>query len=209
MSVQEVSKKGSQVLDKSAKNANSVAESAAKVLSEVSSQLVTQIAALANVVQETEYAAQRKEQIEAENAQKERDAKIELDFKVRENETGTLNVLLKKAGLVGVTQASIDELVKERDHAQTLANRTEYEAVVAKEKELKSQFNLEKVTTDAKHNQEIAVLKAANEQYAKTEALQDAQIQELKEQIAANREAEIKREEARSKAAGTTINNAK
>lgn len=209
MSVQEVSKKGSQVLDKSAKNANALADNASKVLAEVSTAIVAQTATLSHLVQETEYAAQRKEAIDAENAAKERDAKIELDFKVRENETGTLNVLLKKAGLVGVTQASIDELVKERDHAQTLANRTEYEAVVAKEKELKAQFNLEKVTTDAKHNQEIAVLKAANEQYAKTEALQSAQIQELKEQIAANREAEIKREEARSNASGATVNVAK
>jgi len=209
MSVQEVSKKGSQVLDKSAKSALALAENAQKVLADVSAAIVTQTNSLATLVQETEYAAQRKEQIDAENAAKERDAKIDLDFKVRENETGTLNVLLKKAGLVAVTQSSLDATAKELEQAKTLAARTEYEAVVAKEKELKAQFTLENLQKDNAHDKELAILRAANEQYAKTESLQAAQIEELKNQIAANREAEVKREEARSKAAGKTINNAK
>lgn len=208
MSTQDT-KKISQALDKSTRALTVASDTLTKTVTELTSQVNGLVKQQSELAQDIEFKSQDLAAIEQETADKVRNANIELEFKVRENEDKVRAELLKKAGKVETTQADLDKLASELSTAKSLAQRTEYEAVADAQKELKQQHEAELLKVKSDHAVQIAQLEAKNEQAEATKSLLEAQIQELKDQIKANRDAEIAKAEANAKAAGVTINNSK
>ena len=127
-------------------------------------------------------------------------------FRVRENEDKVRNELVKKAGLVTTTQAELNELAEEAQAANVRANQTEFEAVKRAEQALHSKYNAEIAGLKADQKVELAELNAQAKSDATTIALLKGQIESLEATIKANREADVQKAEAASKAAGVVVN---
>ena len=135
-----------------------------------------------------------------------RDAKIELDFRVRENEGKVLAELLRKTGQVATTDAHLADLNNAVSDATTRANQAEFAAVKDAEKALHAKYGSEIAGIKADHRVEQAELNAQAKSDATTIQLLKGQVASLEETITAMREAEVQKAEAASKAAGVVIN---
>ena len=72
----------------------------------------------ANLAQDIEFKGRELAEVTAQTDTAVRDAKIDLDFRVRENEGKVLAELLRKTGQVATTQAELNELVETAQAAE-------------------------------------------------------------------------------------------
>ena len=199
-------KKVSTVLEKSAR-ALAVGQAAfSKVIADLESGVSTLVAQQQSLAQDIEFKGRELAEVTATTDAAVRDAKIDLDFRVRENEDKVRNELVKKAGLVTTTQAELNALEEEAQAANVRANQTEFEAVKRAEQALHSKYNAEIAGLKADQKVELAELNAQAKSDATTIALLKGQIESLEATIKANREADVQKAEAASKAAGVVVN---
>lgn len=199
-------KKSSTVLDKSTR-ALAVGQAAfGKVVAELQSGVDSLAAQQASLAQDIEFKGRELAEVTAQTDAAVREAKIDLDFRVRENEDKVRNELLKKAGLVATTQAELNELAEVAQAAEVRANQTEFAAVKAAEQALHAKYSSEIANLKADHRVEQADLNAKATSDATTIQLLKGQVESLQETITAMREAEIAKAEAASKAAGVVVN---
>ena len=199
-------KKASTVLDKSTR-ALAVGQTAfGEVITELQVGVDTLALQQANLAQDIEFKGRELAEVTAQTDTAVRDAKIDLDFRVRENEGKVLAELLRKTGQVATTQAELNELVETAQAAEVRATQTEFAAVKSAEQELHAKYNSEIAGIKADHRVEQAELNAQAKSDATTIALLKGQVASLEETITAMREAEISKAEAASKAAGVVVN---
>lgn len=151
----------------------------------------------------------RLDAIAEETSIAQRKAAAELSLRVTENEDKVLSELMAKRSLATITKGELailntklgtaeafnqDEIVKAVDAAKATLT-VEHKAELA---QLNSDHAVKSATT-------TAALDAAN---AKISFL-EAQVKSLQDTITAEREARVQEAEARSKAAGVTVNNGK
>lgn len=202
-------KQVSTVLDKSIKATTAAISASNKALSEVQTGLETLLNKQVSLAQDIEYKGRELAEISTQTEQKLREAKIELEFKVRENEDAVRAELLKKAGLVATTQAELNRLSSELTVAQAAAQRTEFEAVSIAKQEITREKDAEIAELKSAHRVELAQLEANANSDKTTIALLNKQINDLQEQIKANREAEIKKAEAAANSQAVVVNTGK
>lgn len=202
-------KQVSTVLDKSIKSVAASIAASNKTYTEVQAGLETLLSKQVSLAQDIEYKGRELAEISVQTEQKLRDAKIELDFKVRENEDAVRAELLRKAGLVATTQAELNRLSSELSAAQSAAQRTEFEAVAVAKQEITRQKDAEMAELKSAHRVELAQLEANANSDKTTIALLNKQISDLQEQIKANREAEIKKAEAAANSQAVVVNTGK
>lgn len=199
-------KKVSTVLEKSARALAAGQTAIGKVIADLESGVSTLVAQQQSLAQDIEFKGRELAEVTATTDAAVRDAKIDLDFRVRENEDKVRNELVKKAGLVTTTQAELNELAEEAQAANVRANQTEFEAVKRAEQALHSKYNAEIAGLKADQKVELAELNAQAKSDATTIALLKGQIESLEATIKANREADVQKAEAASKAAGVVVN---
>jgi len=199
-------KKVSTVLEKSTRALAAGQAAIGKVIIELESGVATLIAQQQSLAQDIEFKGRELAEVAANTEAAVRDAKIELDFRVRENEDQVRNDLVKKAGLVTVTQAALTELEEDAAVANVRANQAEFEAVKRAEQALHAKYGSEIANLKAEQKVELAELNAQAKSDATTIALLKGQIASLEETIKANREADVQKAEAASKAAGVVVN---
>lgn len=182
---------------------------AADALSKASADLATNVAALTkqqiDLVEDIEFKTSELNSLAQKLTEAERAQQAELNLRVKENEDKVRAELLKKAGTVEVKQTDINVLTAERDAAVLEAQQTERKAVqeaVASVK-LAHQNELQTVTSD--HAVAIARHEAKAEQDAVTIRLYKEQAENAQKTLEEERKARILIEEARSKAAGVTV----
>lgn len=199
-------KKVSTVLEKSTRALAAGQTAIGKVIADLESGVSTLVAQQQSLAQDIEFKGRELAEVTATTDAAVRDAKIDLDFRVRENEDKVRNELVKKAGLVTTTQAELNELAEEAQAANVRANQTEFEAVKRAEQALHSKYNAEIAGLKADQKVELAELNAQAKSDATTIALLKGQIESLEATIKANREADVQKAEAASKAAGVVVN---
>lgn len=199
-------KKVSTVLEKSTRALAAGQTAIGKVIADLESGVSNLVAQQQSLAQDIEFKGRELAEVTATTDAAVRDAKIDLDFRVRENEDKVRNELLKKAGLVATTQAELNELAEEAQAANVRANQTEFEAVKRAEQALHSKYNAEIAGLKADQKVELAELNAQAKSDATTIALLKGQIESLEATIKANREADVQKAEAASKAAGVVVN---
>lgn len=199
-------KKVSTVLDKSTR-ALAVGQTAfGKVIAELQSGVEALTNQQATLAQDIEFKGRELAEVTAQTDAAVRDAKIDLDFRVRENEGKVLAELLRKTGQVATTDAHLAELNNAVSDATTRANQAEFAAVKDAEKALHAKYGSEIAGIKADHRVEQAELNAQAKSDETTIALLKGQVASLEETITAMREAEISKAEAASKAAGVVVN---
>ena len=199
-------KKVSTVLEKSTRALAAGQTAIGKVIADLESGVSTLVAQQQSLAQDIEFKGRELAEVTATTDAAVRDAKIDLDFRVRENEDKVRNELVKKAGLVTTTQAELNELAEEAQAANVRANQTEFEAVKRAEQALHSKYGSEIAGLKADQKVELAELNAQAKSDATTIALLKGQIESLEATIKANREADVQKAEAASKAAGVVVN---
>ena len=199
-------KKVSTVLEKSTRALAAGQTAIGKVIADLESGVSNLVAQQQSLAQDIEFKGRELAEVTATTDAAVRDAKIDLDFRVRENEDKVRNELVKKAGLVTTTQAELNALEEEAQAANVRANQTEFEAVKRAEQALHSKYNAEIAGLKADQKVELAELNAQAKSDATTIALLKGQIESLEATIKANREADVQKAEAASKAAGVVVN---
>lgn len=120
-----------------------------------------------------------------------------------------LNTLLEEEGLVATTQAEIDQANQQIQEAEAKAARTEFDAVKAAESRLHADYKGQIAKINADNSVALAEFKAnAKADQAQIESLK-GQVEQLRKDIEAERNARITIAEHESKAAGVTINQGK
>jgi hypothetical protein len=129
----------------------------------------------------------------------------ELRLRVREDEDKVFAELLKARGLVTKTPAEIKEV--ERQLAEALEDNQDAidGAVQAKATELTVAAAAKLAAIEANHKVEIAQLNANASADKRTIESQVEQIAQLRGDLAEERKARVQTEEARSRAAGVTV----
>ena len=199
-------KKVSTVLEKSTRALAAGQAAIGKVIIELEAGVTALIAQQQSLAQDIEFKGRELAEVTANTEAAVRDAKIELDFRVRENEDKVRIDLVKKAGLVTITQAALTELEEDTAAANVRANQAEFEAVKRAEQALHVKYGYEIASLKADQKVELAKLNAQAMSDATTIALLKGQIAYLEETINANREADVQKAEAASKAAGVVVN---
>ena len=199
-------KKVSTVLEKSTRALVAGQTAIAKVIADLESGVSSLVAQQQSLAQDIEFKGRELAEVTATTDAAVRDAKIDLDFRVRENEDKVRNDLVKKAGLVTTTQAALTELEEDAAVAYARANQSEFEAVKRAEQALHAKYGSEIANLKADQKVELAELNAQAKSDATTIALLKGQIASLEETIKANREADVQKAEAASKAAGVVVN---
>lgn len=199
-------KKVSTVLEKSTRALAAGQTAIGKVIADLESGVSTLVAQQQSLAQDIEFKGRELAEVTATTDAAVRDAKIDLDFRVRENEDKVRNELVKKAGLVTTTQAELNELAEEAQAANVRANQTEFEAVKRAEQALHAKYSSQISDISADQKVAIATYSAQAKSDATTIALLKGQIESLEATIKANREADVQKAEAASKAAGVVVN---
>ena len=199
-------KKVSTVLEKSTRALAAGQAAIGKVIVDLEAGVTALVAQQQSLAQDIEFKGRELAEVTANTEAAARDAKIELDFRIRENEEQVRNELVKKAGFVTTTQAEIKALVEEAQVANVRASQTEFEAVKRAEQALHAKYGSEIANLKADQKVELAELNAQAKSDATTIALLKGQIVSLEETIKANREADVQKAEAASKAAGVVVN---
>ena len=161
------------------------------------------------LAQDVEFKARELQEVTATTEAAARDAKIELDFRVRENEDKVRIELVRKAGLVTTTQAELNELAESAQAATVQLQKGEFAAVKAATDRIHAEYKAALNALESGHKVEMAELNANAKSDATTIQLLKGQIASLEATINANREAEIKKAEAASNAQGVTVNTGK
>lgn len=202
-------KKVSTVLDKSTR-ALAVGQTAfGKVIAELQSGVEALTNQQATLAQDIEFKGRELAEVTAQTDAAVRDAKIDLDFRVRENEEKVRNELLKKAGLVATTQAELNELAETAQAAEVRANQTEFAAVEAARQALHAKYGNDIAGLKADHRVEQAELNAQAKSDATTIALLKGQVASLELTITEMRKAEVQKAEAAANAQGVVVNTGK
>ena len=204
--VTQETKKVSTVLEKSTRALAAGQAAIGKVIVDLEAGVTALVAQQQSLAQDIEFKGRELAEVTANTEAAARDAKIELDFRIRENEEQVRNELVKKAGFVTTTQAEIKALVEEAQAAHVRAAQTEFEAVKRAEQALHAKYGAEIANLKADQKVELAELNAQAKSDATTIALLKGQIASLEETIKANREADVQKAEAASKAAGVVVN---
>lgn len=199
-------KKVSTVLEKSTRALAAGQAAIGKVIVDLESGVASLVAQQQSLAQDIEFKGRELAEVTANTDAAVREAKIDLDFRVRENEVVVRNELVKKAGLITTTQAEINALMEEAQAANVRATQTEFEAVKRAEQALHAKYQSEIANLKADQKVELAELNAQAKSDATTIALLKGQIASLEETIKANREADVQKAEAASKAAGVVVN---
>lgn len=199
-------KKVSTVLEKSTRALVAGQTAIGKVIVDLEAGVAALVAQQQSLAQDIEFKGRELAEVTANTEAAVRDAKIELDFRVRENEDKVRIDLVKKAGLVTTTQAALTELEEDAAVANARANQAEFEAVKRAEQALHAKYGSEIANLKADQKVELAELNAQAKSDATTIALLKGQIASLEETIKANREADVQKAEAASKAAGVVVN---
>ena len=199
-------KKVSTVLEKSTRALAAGQAAIGKVIIDLEAGVTALVAQQQALAQDIEFKGRELAEVTANTEAAVRDAKIELDFRVRENEDKVRIDLVKKAGLVTITQAALTELEEDTAAANVRANQAEFEAVKRAEQALHVKYGSEIASLKADQKVELAKLNAQAMSDASTIALLKGQIASLEETIKANREADVQKAEAASKAAGVVVN---
>lgn len=202
-------KKVSTVLEKSARALSAAEQSITKVTTELQTGVAALTVQLNGLAQDVEFKARELQEVTATTEAAARDAKIELDFRVRENEDKVRIELVRKAGLVTTTQAELDELAETAQAATVKLKQGEFAAVKEAESRINARFEAHINSLESGHKVEMAELNANAKSDATTIQLLKGQIASLEATITANREAEIKKAEAASNAQGVTVNTGK
>lgn len=202
-------KQVSTVLDKSIKAVAATVAASNKTFTEVQAGLETLLNKQVSLSQDIEYKGRELAEISVQTEQKLRDAKIELDFKVRENEDKVRGELLSKAGLVATTQAELNRLNSELSAAKDAAQRTEFDAVSAAEQKLHSEYKALLATQKAQNDVVLAEFKAnAKSDTARIQSLNE-QVEQLREDLAAERKARVDIAQAEANKQGVVVNTGK
>ena len=199
-------KKVSTVLEKSTRALAAGQAAIGKVIVDLEAGVTALVAQQQSLAQDIEFKGRELAEVTANTEAAARDAKIELDFRIRENEVQVRNELVKKAGLITTTQAALNALVEEAQAESVRASQTEFEAVKRAEQALHAKYGAEIANLKAEQKVELAELNAQAKSDATTIALLKGQIASLEETIKANREADVQKAEAASKAAGVVVN---
>lgn len=199
----------SQIIDAStralAQQAATTNKTIAQLVATIDGQVV-EIQTNANTIadQENMIAANEK-RIESEV----RNAAAEIRLQVKEDRKAVLNTLLEEEGLVATTQAEIDQANQQIQEAEAKAARTEFDAVKAAESRLHADYKSQIAKINADNSVALAEFKAnAKADQAQIESLK-GQVEQLRKDIEAERNARITIAEHESKAAGVTINQGK
>ena len=199
-------KKVSTVLEKSTRALAAGQAAIGKVIVDLEAGVTALVAQQQSLAQDIEFKGRELAEVTANTEAAARDAKIELDFRIRENEEQVRNELVKKAGLITTTQVELNALAEEAQAANVRASQTEFEAVKRAEQALHAKYGSEIASLKAEQKVELAELNAQAKSDATTIALLKGQIASLEETIKANREADVQKAEAASKAAGVVVN---
>lgn len=199
-------KKVSTVLEKSTRALVAGQTAIGKVIVDLEAGVAALVAQQQSLAQDIEFKGRELAEVTANTEAAVRDAKIELDFRVRENEDKVRIDLVKKAGLVTTTQAALTELEEDAVVANARANQSEFESVKRAEQALHAKYGSEIANLKADQKVELAELNAQAKSDATTIALLKGQIASLEETIKANRDADVQKAEAASKAAGVVVN---
>lgn len=194
-------KKTLTVVDRSTKALTAAADGIVKAAADLQG-----IASLATgLAQDIEFKQNELDNLDDQLVAKQRDQAAELRLRVREDEDKVLAELLKARGLVTKTPAEIKEV--ERQLAEALEDNQDAidGAVQAKSAELTAAASTKLAAIEANHKVEIAQLNANASADKRTIESQVEQIAQLRGDLAEERKARVQTEEARSRAAGVTV----
>lgn len=199
----------SQIIDNSVRALQQQAAATAKANAQLAATLEGQVAEIQtnqNTLADQEAAITANEKrIESEV----RNAAAEIRLQVKEDRKAVLNTLLEEEGLVATTQAEIDQANQQIQEAEAKAARTEFDAVKAAESRLHADYKGQIAKINADNSVALAEFKAnAKADQAQIESLK-GQVEQLRKDIEAERNARITIAEHESKAAGVTINQGK
>lgn len=199
----------SQIIDAATRALQQQAAATVKANLQLSNTLEAQLAEIQSnqntLADQADQIAENEKQIETAV----RSAAAEIRLQVKEDRKQVLAQLLVDEGLVATTEAEINAGQQALQEALTRANRTEFDAVTAAEAALHAKYNAEITHLKSEYAVALATFKAdASADESKIAMLED-QVEQLRNDIKAERDARITIAEHESKAAGVTINQGK
>ena len=138
-----------------------------------------------------------------------RSAAAEVRLQIKEDRKAVLTQLLADESLIATTEAQLSELKTRAVVAEQEAATEVQKAVKAAESALHAKYGSEISNLKADHKVQTAELNAKATSDATTIELLKGQIESLEATIKANREADVAKAEAASKASGVVVNTGK
>lgn len=197
------------IVDKATRALNAAAATMNKTLSELQNGVEALVQEQSSLADDIYYKGEELKAITEKTTAAERTAAAELRLRVKEDADAVLTELLSQRGLVTTTEAEVAEL----NEAVTLANQelnaAEYKAVREAEKSITAKYEAHILAMDSKHKVEIAELKANAKADNQHIVALTGQVNQLREDLKAEREARVAMAESAAKAQGVVVNTGK
>lgn len=193
------------IVDKSTKGLGAQIAALLKVTNELAS-VGDRIPAMADEISMNQA---RLDAIAEETSIAQRKAAAELSLRVTENEDKVLSELMAKRSLATITKGELAILNTKLGTAEAFNQDEIVKAVDAAKASLTVEHKAELAQVNSTHAVKSATTEAALEAANAKIGFLEAQVKSLQDTITAEREARIQEAEARSKAAGVTVNNGK
>lgn len=193
------------IVDKSTKGLGAQIAALLKVTNELAA-VGDRIPAMAD---EISMGQARLDAIAEETSIAQRKAAAELSLRVTENEDKVLTELMAKRSLATITKGELAILNTKLGTAEAFNQEEIVKAVDAAKATLTIEHKAELAQVNSDHAVKSATTEAALEAANAKIGFLESQVKSLQDTITAERQARVQEAEARSKAAGVTVNNGK
>ena len=190
------------VAEKAQKSLVLAATAAAKIFADIASATQT----LEQVVEDVQIQENKLNSIAESTKNAVREAAIELDFAIRENENKVLSNLMSKYGYVAITEAQMLSLQSDLAAAQSVNADDITKAVEAKTSSIYAAHNAQMAALKAAQAVEIANTTAELKAAQMQNNFMAQQVEDLRSQVEADRAARIEIAKAESGRQGVVVN---
>lgn len=197
------------IVDKSTRALTAAATTLNKTLVELQNGVEALVQEQTALADDIHFKKEELKEIESQNDVAVRSAAADLRLRIKEDEEQVLTELLDSRNLVTTTEADIADLNAQVIQAKAELESAEYKAVREAEQRVSSQYQARIATQEANHKVEIAELNANAKADKQAIATLTEQVNQLREDLKAEREARVAMAEAAAKAQGVVVNTGK
>ena len=197
------------IVDKSTRALTSAAATLNKTLVELQNGVEALVQEQSSLADDIHFKKEELKEIESQNDVAVRSAAADLRLRIKEDEDQVLVELLDSRNLVTTTEADIEDLNAQVIQSKAELEAAEYKAVREAEQRVSAQYQARIATQEANHKVEIAELNANAKADKQAIATLTEQVNQLREDLKAEREARVAMAEAAAKAQGVVVNTGK
>lgn len=197
------------IVDKSTRALTSAAATLNKTLVELQNGVEALVQEQSSLADDIHFKKEELKEIESQNDVAVRSAAADLRLRIKEDQDQVLVELLDSRGLITTTEDEVNMLNQQVMQSKADLESAEYKAVREAEQRVSAQYQARISTQEANHKVEIAELNANAKADKQAIATLTEQVNQLREDLKAEREARVAMAEAAAKAQGVVVNTGK